>query len=348
MKYGFGIIGTGVIAEVHARSIRSIGNAILIGAYDIDPVKTENFSKQFDCRVFYSLDDLLGSPDISVVCICTPSGAHLEPALAAISSGKHCVIEKPLEITLKRCDQIIHAARKKQIIVTGIYPSRFQEHSLELKKAINAGRFGKIVMGDVSIKWFRSQEYYDSAAWRGTWNLDGGGVLMNQGIHSVDLLQWCLGQVESVSAFAGMLGHQNIEVEDTAAAILKFTGGALGVIEGSTAVFPGFFKKIEILGTRGSAILEENNFQVWKFRDESDTDQEIRRKYSGQPSSGGGVSDPKAISDIGHFRQLQDMVDALEEERSPLVDAQEARKAVEIILAIYKSARTRRIVTLPL
>jgi len=348
MKYGFGVIGTGSIAEVHARSIHAIDNLVLVGAYDVVRERAEAFGQKYACKAFYNIDAFLNMPDLNVVCICTPSGAHLEPALKAIEAGKHCVIEKPLEVTLERCDKIIAAAKEKQVTIAGIFPSRFQDASIELKSAVDEQRFGRMVMGDAYIKWYRSQQYYDAVKWRGTWKLDGGGALMNQGIHSIDLLQWYMGPVESVSAFTGMLGHKGLEVEDTAVATLKFASGAMGVIEGSTAVYPGFFKKIEILGTQGSAVLEENNFLCWKFLQERETDQDIRKRFSGEHASGGGVSDPKAISDLGHIRQLQDMIYALERKRLPLVDAVEARKAVEIIVAIYQSARTGETVNLPL
>jgi predicted dehydrogenase len=348
MKFGFGIVGTGAIAEVHARAIRSLDNADLIGAWNINPEKGRKFCERFECIPFESLDDLLKSPDIQIVNICTPSGAHMEPSIAAIEAGKHCMIEKPLEVSLYRCDRIIDFAKKKGAKAAVIFPLRFQDVNLELKKAIDAGRFGRCIIGDAAVKWFRNQAYYDSADWRGTWKLDGGGVLMNQGIHSVDLLQWCMGPVSSVSAYTDMLGHTRIEVEDTAVAVLRFRNGALGVIEGSTAIYPGFNKKIEILGTQGSAVVEDNSLITWRFTEEMHNDGEIRRRYSTRVDSGGGASDPKAISDLGHIRQISDMVSAIENKRPPAIDAAEARKSVEIILAIYRSSQTRSVVHLPL
>ena len=169
---------------------------------------------------------------------------------------------------------------------------------------------------------------------------------MNQGIHSVDLLRWFMGRVEVVSAFTGLVGHDNLEVEDVSVATLKFANGAMGVIEASTAVNPGFFRKIEILGTNGSVVIEEEKILTWKFNDERDTDQKLREKYSGDNLSGGGVSDPKAISDIGHLRQLLNIIKALDNGHPPAIDALEARKAVELVLAIYASARNKRIVYL--
>jgi predicted dehydrogenase len=346
MKHGFGIIGAGAIAEVHARAIDTIMDVELVGVYDLNPVNTLAFSQQFNCKPFGSAEELCNDSKIDIVCICTPSGLHLEPALKVISCGKHCVIEKPLEITLERCDKIIDAGIKQKVMVGGIFPMRFNKVNIELKKAIDEGRFGSLVMGDAFIKWHRTPEYYSDVKWRSSIALSGGGAVMSQGIHSVDLLQWFMGKVVSVCAFSGCLGHTNLEVEDAAVASLRFANGALGVIEASTAISPGFYRKIEILGTHGSVIVEEENISIWKFDEERDSDQIVRQKYSGEHNSGGGVSDPKAIGDIGHLRQLLDFIKAVDNGHAPAIDALEARKAVEIVEAIYESARNNKIVYL--
>jgi UDP-N-acetyl-2-amino-2-deoxyglucuronate dehydrogenase len=346
MKHGFGIIGAGAIAEVHARAIDTIMEAELIGVYDHNSDKTITFSMKFNCKAFDTAEELCNDNRIDIVCICTPSGLHLNPSLAAINAGKHCVIEKPLETTLERCDKIIEAGIKHNVMISGIFPMRFSRVNMELKKAIDEGRFGRLVMGDAYIKWYRSPEYYKDVKWRSSFNSSGGGAVMNQGIHSVDLLRWYMGKVEAVCAFTGLIGHESLEVEDVAAATLRFANGAMGVIEASTAVNPGFFRKIEILGTKGSVIIEEEKILAWQFEEERDSDQIIREKYSGNHHSGGGVSDPRAISDIGHLRQLLDILQSLDNGHPPAVDAMEARKAVELVLAIYASARNKRIVYL--
>jgi UDP-N-acetyl-2-amino-2-deoxyglucuronate dehydrogenase len=346
MKHGFGIIGAGAIAEVHARAIDTIMEAELIGVYDHNPDKATTFAMKFNCKAFDSAEELCNDNRIDIVCVCTPSGLHLEPALAVINAGKNCVIEKPLETTLERCDKIIDAGRKKNVMVSGIFPMRFSRVNIELKKVLDEGRFGRLVMGDAYIKWYRSPEYYKDVKWRSSFNASGGGAVMNQGIHSVDLLLWFMGKVEAVCAFTGLLGHEDLEVEDVAAATLRFENGAMGVIEASTAVNPGFFRKMEILGTRGSVVIEEEKILTWKFDEERDSDRIIREKYSGNNQSGGGVSDPKAISDVGHLRQLLDILKAVDNGHPPAVDALEARKAVELVLAIYASARNKRIVYL--
>ncbi|MCP4400946.1 MAG: Gfo/Idh/MocA family oxidoreductase, partial [bacterium] len=237
---------------------------------------------------------------------------------------------------------------KKNVKLTGIFPSRFHEVAQVVKKTLDKGRFGKLVLGDAYVKWYRSQEYYDKGGWHGTWKLDGGGALMNQSIHAIDLLQWFMGPVDSVSALTNTLGHERIEVEDVSVAALHFANGALGVIEGSTAVFPGFLKRIEISGTQGSAILEEENLKAWTFSEEKEEDKEILEKFEAKTETGGGAADPAAIGFHGHQRQFEDMIHAIETGNDPRVDGQEAKKAIEIILAIYQSAREGKRITLPL
>lgn len=346
IKHGFGIIGAGAIAEVHARVIDTIMGARLIGVYDHNPEKTMSFSTRFNCEAYDSVEKMCEDDRIDFVNICTPSGRHLEPALVAINAGKNCIIEKPLETTLERCDRIINTAIAKNVIVAGIFQARYSKINLEIKKAIDEGRFGRLIMGDAYIKWYRSPDYYKDVKWRSKLESSGGGAVMNQGIHSIDLLRWFMGKVDSVCAFTGLVGHEGIEVEDVATATLRFANNALGVIEASTSVNPGFFRRIEILGTRGSAIVEEEKLVEWKFDEERDSDNVLREKYSGTNEQGGAVSDPKAISDIGHLRQMLDIIQSIDKGRPVAIDATEARKAVELVTAIYASAANKRIVYL--
>lgn len=347
-KFGFGIVGAGVISHFHAKAIAAIGNAELLGIFSINKNKAETFSGMHNCKVYDTLEEMLKNPAIDIVCICTPSGIHMEPALQCIEAGRHCLIEKPLEVTLERCDRIIEATNKTGVKTGVIFPSRFYEVNKLLKRSLSENRFGTLVLGDANVKWNRSPEYYTSAKWRGTWQFDGGGSLMNQGIHSVDLLQWFMGPVESIQAVSANAKHKNIEVEDTIAAVLRFSNGALGTIESSTAVFPGSLKRLELLGTAGTAITEENHLVKWNFEHETGEDHEIRNKYSGNDSDAGGTSDPAAISFVGHQKQIEDMIHAIENNHGILIDAMEGRKSVEIVLAVYKSAATGKIVKLPL
>src|SRR4051794_6746182 len=339
-QFGFGIIGAGTISHIHALAIKSITNAKLYGVYSINKNKSQAFADKYDCISYDSLDEMLKVSGIDIVCICTPSGIHLDPAIKCMEAGKHCVIEKPLEVTLEKCDKIIEASDKAGVKTAVIFPSRFYKSSKQIKKAIEEKRFGDLVLGDAYVKWSRSEAYYQSSHWRGTWELDGGGALMNQGIHSVDLLQWYMGAVESVQAVSANIKHKEIEVEDTVVATLKFRNGALGTIECSTAVFPGAFKRIEIMGTTGTAILEESNLLKWQFEKEASEDEIIRQNLSAGNVSHGGVSNPADISFAGHQRQLEDMMLSIETGKKPLIDAIEGRKSVEIVLAIYESAHT--------
>ena len=217
-----------------------------------------------------------------------------------------------------------------------------------MKRAVEGGRFGRLTLGDAYVKWYRSQAYYDSGAWRGTWELDGGGALMNQAIHSVDLLAWLMGPVVEVRAKAARLAHERIAVEDVALATVEFANGALGVIEATTAVYPGYLKRIEIHGNEGSAVLEEEDLVKWDFQKQKPRDAAILAAMAQRKSGGGGAADPAAIGHHAHARQFQNVAQAIKTGRPPAVDGPEGRRSVEIILAIYKSAETGKAVRLPL
>ncbi len=348
MAVGFAIIGTGMISKFHARAIGEVKGAKLVACYNRTAVKADAFAAEFGCKAYDSLEDLLADDKIDAVSITTPSGAHMEPAISAARALKHVIIEKPLEITLKRCDQIINECEKRGVKLSTVFQSRFHDSSLKMKQAVDADRFGRLTLGDAYVKWWRSQEYYDSRPWRGTWKLDGGGALMNQAIHTVDLLQWFMGPVTKVQAFTATLAHERIEVEDVATATLTFANGALGVIEASTGVYPGYLKRIELHGTMGSAVLEEEDIKSWEFANKARGDEAILDAMKNTKSKGGGVSDPAAIGHYGHARQFQDFVKAIKNDTKPATDGPEARKSVEIILAIYKSAKTGKAVMLPL
>jgi predicted dehydrogenase len=337
-----------MISSFHARAIAEVRGAKLVGGFDALPAAADKFAAAFACKAYRRLTDMLADPAIEVVTIGTPSGAHLEPAVAAARAGKHVIVEKPLEITLRRCDKIIGECEKAGVVLSTVFPSRFHDASRELKRAVDQGRFGRLTLGNAVVKWYRTQAYYDSGAWRGTWRLDGGGALMNQAIHSVDLLAWLMGPVVEVRAQTALLAHRRIAVEDTAVAAIRFANGALGVIEASTAVYPGYLKRIEIHGSAGSAVLEEEDLIKWDFAEKIQADRAILHKMANRKSSGGGAADPAAIGHHGHARQFQDVVNAIKKGTKPLIDGHEGRRAVEIILAIYKSAETGRAVPLPL
>ncbi len=348
MSLGFGVVGCGMISNFHARAIRDVRGAKLIACFDAIPAAAERFGQANGCRGYNNLDAFLADPELDVVTVATPSGAHLKPAVAAAHAGKHVIVEKPLEITLARCDRIIEACRRNRVKLSTVFFSRFHRPAIDIKRAIDSGRFGRLTMGDAYVKWFRPQSYYDSGAWRGTWELDGGGALMNQAIHSVDLLSWLMGPVVEIRAMTSLLAHRRIAVEDVAVANLRFANGALGVLEATTAAYPGYLKRIEIHGSAGSAVMEEEDIKVWDFANHDRRDAAVRRRMQASVSTGGGASDPAAIGHHGHARQFKDVVDAIRTGREPAVDGPEGRKSVEIILGAYKAAETGRAVTLPL
>lgn len=340
MSIGIGIVGCGMIANFHAKAIADAKGAHLVGCANRQASKAEAFAKDYGVQGFESLDAMLADPNVQAVSICTPSGAHLDPAIAAAEAGKHVIVEKPLEITTERCDQIIEACEKAGVRLVVTFQSRFHESSRLMKSAIDQGRFGTVTMGDAYVKWYRSQEYYDSGAWRGTWALDGGGALMNQAIHSVDLLLWFMGPVVEISAMTATMTHERIEVEDVAVANLKFASGALGVIEATTTAYPGALKRIEISGSKGSAVLEEEDITQWDFEEETPEDATIRQRMAGKTETGGGAADPSAIGHHGHTMLFEEAVAAITEGRPSLLDGHEGRRSVEVIRAIYESAKT--------
>ena len=343
-RWGIGVIGAGLIADFHARAIGDLPNAELVGFCDSITERAQSLAQKYSCQAFQSLEDLLANDRIEVVSIATPSGAHLEPAVAAAQAGKHVLCEKPLEITLERIDAMVSAHDKAGTKLGGIFQNRFNEAMIPLKTVIKAGRFGVITYAGIYVPWWRTDEYYKDS-WHGTWKLDGGGALMNQSIHMVDMLCDLMPNVESVQAFTSNLGHPQIEAEDTAVAVVRFTGGALGVIYGTTASYPGQFKRFEITGTKGTVIYLEDSFTVWQFSEETEEDEQVRKKFS-QTKGLGGVADPAAIDYKNHAHNFKAFLHAVEKNETFEINAQEARKSIELILAVYKSSREQKSVQL--
>lgn len=346
---GFGIVGCGMIANFHAEAVKRIRGTKIVACFDTISASAERFAgANAGVKPYAKLEDMLKDPAVDIVTICTPSGVHMDPAVKAANAGKHVVVEKPMEITLARCDAILNACKKNGVQLCPIFPSRFSPANLALKDAIDDGRFGKLTLGDTYVKWWRTQQYYDQGGWRGTWALDGGGAYMNQAIHNVDLLYWFMGDVAEVSGVTSLVAHERIEVEDVGVAALKFKNGAVGVIEATTAAWPGLLKKTEIHGTEGSVIVEQDDILMWQFAKPKAKDKGILEKFAKKVGGTGGASDPKAISYVGHMEQLKDFVKAIQSGKTPKVTGDEGRKAVEIILGIYQSNWTGKRVALPL
>jgi predicted dehydrogenase len=339
----FGIIGSGMIAKFHAKAIEAMAGSELHSVYSRNPKSAKAIADEFGCAASIDLDAFLADPELEIVTIATPSGAHLEPAIAVARAGKHVICEKPLEITTDRVDEMAAAGKENGVTVSGIFNRRFNPGLVALKKAVDKGRFGQISLADAYIKWYRDQDYYDSGQWRGTWALDGGGALMNQSIHAIDQLLYVAGPVKSVTASTATLAHERIEVEDTAVAMLEFENGACGVIQGSTACWSkdGHSAEVQICGSEGSAFLADDKFRVWEFKEETAEDDRIRSELMVKTGTKGiGANDPNAIDFSGHQLNFEDVVNAIQENRSPIVDASEARKAVALINAIYESAKS--------
>jgi predicted dehydrogenase len=342
--YGVGIVGCGMIADFHARAILEVPGARLTAFCSRSEDKARRAGERHGAAWTTDLEAFLARPDVDIVSICSASGAHGEAAMAATAAGKHVIIEKPLEVTLERCLAVVQAARAAGVKLGVVFPSRFHDVSRLVKGAIDQGRLGRLTVGGAYVKWWRTQAYYDDGGWKGSQAMDGGGALMNQSIHAIDLLQWYMGPVESVTGNVATLAHERIEVEDTAVATVQFASGALGVIEGATSAFPGFLKRIEISGDRGSVEMEEENIRTWRFAEERPDDAAILSEYGCRTTTGGGAADPSAISHEGHRRQFVDFIDAVRHDREPFVNGEEGMKSVAIILAIYESARTGRAV----
>jgi UDP-N-acetyl-2-amino-2-deoxyglucuronate dehydrogenase len=345
---GFAIVGCGMIARFHARALAEVPGAKVVALVSRHEANARAVAEVLanPCDIYSDLKPLLLRKDVDVVIITTPSGAHMEPALAAAEAGKHVVVEKPLEITLERCDRIIDACDCRRVKLCTIFPSRFGDANQALKKAVDGGRFGRLTLGETTCKWWRPQSYYDEGGWKGTKALDGGGALMNQAIHNVDLLSWMMGPVIQVAGFSATLAHERIEVEDTAVACLRFANGALGVIQATTSVFPGLAKTIGIHGDRGTVVIEQDDVLRWEFNPETADDKAVRERFAQKTGASGGSSNPAAISHVGHARQLTDFARAIESGAEPSVDGREGRKSVEIILGIYRSAQTGGLVKL--
>jgi predicted dehydrogenase len=330
----FGIIGTGSISRIHAEAIRAMEGGTLHSVYNRSP------ALDYGVRSYTNLDEFLADPELEIVTIATPSGAHFEPTQAALLAGKHVICEKPLEITAARIDELIATASTTGMTLAAILNRRFNPAMTAFKAAMNEGRLGKVVSASCYVKWFRAQSYYDSAAWRGTMALDGGGALMNQGIHAIDALLHLAGPVATVQANTACLAHERIEVEDMAVAMVEFESGARGVIESSTCCWSenGHPARLQICGTEGSVFLADETFEVWDFKNEQAEDAEIRQTLMRGNQAALGANDPKAIQFQQHQRNFEEVVTAIREGREPSTSAGEARKSVALIEAIYQSA----------
>jgi UDP-N-acetyl-2-amino-2-deoxyglucuronate dehydrogenase len=332
--FNFAIVGYGMIAGIHAASIAELPNARLAAVCGNNRDRTEAFAAAYGAAVYTDYDEMLVNDEIDIVCILTPSGTHAKLGIAAARAGKHVIVEKPIDITLESADLLIETCRASGVKLCCISQHRYDHAVVELKKAADAGMLGQLNFGASHTKWYRSQEYYDRTAWRGTWAMDGGGALINQSIHYVDLLLYIMGPVEEVFAYCATRGHERIEVEDIAAAAVKFKTGAIGLIEANTTAYPGFSTRLDIYGTNGSVIIENDKVKEWKLANGFE--------YV-PPSEDANVKIGAASVDISHHshkEQIKHFLACIEEGKETLVNGEEARTTLQTVLSIYESART--------
>jgi len=332
---GAAVVGLGR-GRAHVKALLRAEGAELLAVCDKNRQAAEQVAAEFGVDAYTDLGELLKREDIDLVHVCTPSGLHTEMLLQIAEAGKHAITEKPLDITLERIDSAVEAFASRNLHLGCIFQSRFIPAVRKMKQAVDEGRLGKLVLGNAHVKWYRTQEYYEqSGGWRGTWKWDGGGSLMNQSVHTIDLLQWMMGPVESVVGLTQVRAHQ-IETEDLGVALVKFRNGAFGTIVGTTAAYPGFGTTLEIFGENGGITLKDNKITAWKIRGENMEAEEAEMLKNLDP----------AVDST--FLQIQDMVDAVRFNRAPQITGREGRNAVEIVLAIYESSRTGKEIRFPL
>lgn len=333
LKVHFAVAGCGVISRFHLHAIRTIEDAALAGVYDPVAANAEQAAAEYGARAYPTYEALLEDDAVDAVCICTPSHLHAPLALAAVRAGKHVLVEKPVALRMEDCDALAAAAARAGVRVGVVSQLRFAPAIARVKRALEVGLLGRLTRCDLCMKYYRPQSYYDSGSWRGTLAMDGGGALTNQGIHGVDLVRYLMGPAESIYALSGTL-VRDIEVEDTLTAAVTWRCGAQGVIEASVGDYPGFPRRIEINGEAGVIILEEDRIVKW----EAEGAPACRLYEEAGTRAARTHSDAGALEPSGHIAQLRNFIDAVRGEGVLLVDEGEGRKALQLVLAAYRSA----------
>ena len=340
MTVRYGLVGCGAVASHHISAIKQTPDAAFAGATDAREGAAEAFCAANGGRAVPSFEKMIESPDVDAVCILTPSGLHASQTIQAVRAGKHVPVEKPLALTVDQADAVIEAVEKSDVRVGVVSQYRFMDSYRRIRKALDEHLLGRLVTCDASMKYYRAPEYYEKSPWRGTWAMDGGGALMNQGIHGIDSLISLAGPVRTVYGLARTLFHR-IEVEDTAVAAVEYESGAIGTIQGTTSVYPGFPRRLSFSGTKGTITMCEQVIAEWDVEGCEKPD---------DVSPGGtqlcGARDPMAIDAMGHLCHIRDLTEAILTGREPIVTCREARKAIVLINAIYESSRTGKPVDL--
>lgn len=334
----FGLIGCGRVAPRHAESVDALPDARLVAVADVRESRAAHFAQHYGADMLTDYRALLARPDVDVVSICTPSGLHAQMAIDALQAGKHVIVEKPIALSLADADRMIATAAATGRKLCVVLQNRYNPPMQDLRRIVDKGRLGRLLLGNATVRWYRPQEYYEDE-WHGTWAMDGG-ALMNQSIHHIDALQWFMGRPESVFAFTGTLAHR-MEAEDTGVAVIRFAGGALGSVEGSTITYPENIEgSLAVFGELGSAKIGGtalNRKVVWKVAGELEREREILMRDQ---------VDPPSIYGTSHQKVIADMIEAIREDRAPKTHGAEARKSLALVLAIYESARTGQPVTM--
>ncbi|MFD0867613.1 MULTISPECIES: Gfo/Idh/MocA family protein [Paenibacillus] len=336
-RWGFGLIGCGSVADFHMNAIREIEQAELIAISDRKEHRAKEVAEREGCDWTTDYRQLLDHPGVDIVCLTTSSGTHASIGKEVLMAGKHLIVEKPIAMTSQQAEELVRLAEDKGLILSVISQRRFEPQHQWVKQVVAEGKLGKLLLVQITAPYYRTQEYYDSADWRGTISEDGG-ALMNQGIHSIDLMLWMAGEVSSVYGQIATQTHR-MEAEDMGLAIIKFANGAFGTIMASTSIKPGFQPALSLYGDRGSIQIEGTSIKHWTVEG---VDQPSEITESG---SGGGVADPKSISNLYHRLQLTDVIEALETGREVAVPGKDGLRAVELVEAIYKSSRLGKEIT---
>lgn len=345
----YGIIGCGAIYKTHADALANVANAKLTAVYDILPDRACQAAESYPCASAKTLAELFDQVD--AVIVCTPSGLHSELGIQAVQAGKHVLVEKPIDTTLEKAQALVDAAKRAGIRLSTISQHRFSNAVRRTREAAQNGELGQLLAGDATIKWYRTQAYYDSGDWRGTWELDGGGCLINQGVHMIDMIQWIMGGVKSVQAQVRTVAH-DIPVEDIAQALVEYRNGALGVIYGSTSFYPGLAERLEVHGKHGTVILEGDRVKMWKADPVAAAEglygggvmmQPTPSQHTADQNEAGliqsSAEDPTSKWGEQHRLQLEDFTQAILENREPFITGEASLEPLKIILAIYQSAR---------
>jgi len=334
MTTHIGLIGGGNISETHARAARAIPDVEIAAIFGTNAEKASHLCREYGGKPFCNFNDFLAHRPMELVAIGSPSGLHAEQGIAAVRRGLHVLTEKPIDITLERADALIAEARKAQVQLGVFFQDRCKPDILMVKNAVDAGVLGNPILVDARVKWYRPPDYYSNSRWRGTWALDGGGALINQAVHTLDLMLWIFGEVKAVYAICKTALHA-IKTEDTLIAMLEFANGALGVLQATTSVFPGYPRRLELTGSEGTLIIEQDRLLGADVKNPA-PDLLKRSEADKNPSS----SSPIVSDARGHQAILEDFLRAIRTNTKPQCDGQEGRRSLALVQAIYGACRT--------